>query len=290
MTQSSSDHPNIKDANAFVLYRYHPSLVAAVIFIILFLATTSVHIFQAARRRTYYFIPLIIGGCFEWIGYVGRALAHNNQTSLNIYILQTLTLLLAPALFAASIYMVLGRIIHLTRGESLAPIRSSWLTKIFVCGDVLAFLVQSGGGGLMAQQKTMTSGKHIVVTGLFLQIIFFGVFIITSGIFHTRIVRSPTHESMAVPWQKYMFALYAASFFILIRSIFRVIEFTGGNAGVLESNEVFLYIFDAVLMLGVMVGFNVVHPGAIIGRKAQNDGIILSDRESAMDGLRSERK
>jgi len=142
----------------------------------------------------------------------------------------------------------------------------------------------------MAQQKTMTSGKHIVVTGLFLQIIFFGVFIITSGIFHTRIVRSPTHESMAVPWQKYMFALYAASFFILIRSIFRVIEFTGGNTGVLESNEVFLYVFDAVLMLGVMVGFNVVHPGAIIGRKAQNDGIILSDRESAMDGLRSERK
>jgi hypothetical protein len=142
----------------------------------------------------------------------------------------------------------------------------------------------------MAQQKTMESGKHIVVTGLFLQIIFFGVFVVTSGLFHKRIVQSATPESLSVPWQKYMFALYSASLLILIRSVFRVIEFTGGNTGVLASNEVFLYVFDAVLMLGVMVGFNVVHPGAIIGRKAQNDGIILSDRESAMDGLRSERK
>ena len=43
-------------------------------------------------------------------------------------------------------------------------------------------------------------------------------------------------------------------------------------------------------MLGVMVGFNVVHPGAIIGRMAQKEGILLSDRESAMGGLRSERR
>jgi hypothetical protein len=54
---------------------------------------------------------------------------------MGIYILQTLTLLLAPALFAASVYMVLGRLIQLTRGESLAPIRATWLS----------FLVQSGG-------------------------------------------------------------------------------------------------------------------------------------------------
>lgn len=59
--------------------------------------------------------------------------------------MQTLTLLVAPALFAASIYMVLGRLVLATRGESLAPIRASRLTKIFVCGDVVAFLVQAGG-------------------------------------------------------------------------------------------------------------------------------------------------
>ncbi|RDL40809.1 uncharacterized protein BP5553_00788 [Venustampulla echinocandica] len=191
--------------------------------------------------------------------------------------MQTLLLLLAPALFAASIYMVLGRLITYTRGESRAPIRQRWLTKIFVGGDVLSFLVQSGGGGLMAQAKSQNMGKILVVAGLAIQILFFGVFTITSGIFHWRINRSPTSESASTPWAKYIYALYAASMLILIRSLFRVIEFLGGNEGTLMSNEVYLYVFDAVLMLGVMVIFNLVHPGNIIGRKVQDDDIQLSD-------------
>lgn len=142
----------------------------------------------------------------------------------------------------------------------------------------------------MANQKTMNSGKNIVVLGLFLQILFFGVFVVTSGLFHLRIARSPTAESASVPWRRYMYALYGASGLILIRSVFRVIEFAGGNNGTLASYEIFLYLFDGVLMLGVLVGFNVVHPGDIIGRKAQRDGIILSDRESDGEGLASSRK
>lgn len=59
--------------------------------------------------------------------------------------MQELLLLLAPALFAASIYMVLGRIILLVDGEKSSVIRSKWLTKLFVAGDVLSFLVQSAG-------------------------------------------------------------------------------------------------------------------------------------------------
>ncbi len=103
------------------------------------------HCFQAGKKRTLYFIPLIIGGFFEWIGYIGRILSHYNMDSMGIFIMQTLLLLLPPSLFAASIYMVLGRLILYTNGESMAPIRATWLTKIFVGGDVLSFLVQAGG-------------------------------------------------------------------------------------------------------------------------------------------------
>jgi hypothetical protein len=78
-------------------------------------------------------------------GYIDRAIAHSHQQSIPIYIVQIILLLVAPALFAASIYMVLGRLILLTEGEKLAPIRARWLTKIFVVGDVLAFFVQSAG-------------------------------------------------------------------------------------------------------------------------------------------------
>lgn len=61
------------------------------------------------------------------------------------YIIQSTLLLIAPALFAASIYMELGRVILLVRGERFSIVRVNWLTKIFVAGDVLSFLMQASG-------------------------------------------------------------------------------------------------------------------------------------------------
>ena len=130
----------------------------------------------------------------------------------------------------------------------------------------------------MANIKTTTFGKHLVVLGLIMQILFFGIFILAGGTFHFRIVLSPTPASTYNNWKPYMYTLYAASILILVRSVFRVIEFSGGNDGVLLRNEVFLYIFDAILMWGVMLGLNAAHPGMIIGRKAQGGAIRLAER------------
>lgn len=142
----------------------------------------------------------------------------------------------------------------------------------------------------MANVKTMNFGKDLVVVGLLLQILFFGIFIVTGGIFHFRIARSPTPASSYENWKSYMYTLYGASILILIRSVFRVIEFSGGNDGVLLRNEVFLYIFDAVLMTGVMVSFNVTHPGRTIGRKTQRHSIRLFERGDLDERADYERK
>ena len=61
------------------------------------------------------------------------------------YIMQSVLILIAPALFAASIYMILGRIILLTDGEHHSLIPRKWLTKLFVFGDVASFMLQSSG-------------------------------------------------------------------------------------------------------------------------------------------------
>jgi len=83
----------------------------------------------------------------EWIGYIGRVLGSRQSPNwtLGPYIMQTLLLLVAPALFAASIYMALGRIILLVDGEDRSIIKKRWLTKIFVAGDVLSFVLQGAG-------------------------------------------------------------------------------------------------------------------------------------------------
>lgn len=67
------------------------------------------------------------------------------------YIIQNLLILLGPAFFAASIYMVLGRLIRKLEAQhhSLVPVK--WLTKIFLLGDILSILAQ--GGGICSQPQ-----------------------------------------------------------------------------------------------------------------------------------------
>jgi hypothetical protein len=55
-------HPALDDATAWVPYRYYPSQVAAIIFVVAFSLTTLLHIFQLIKKKTWYFIPLVIGG------------------------------------------------------------------------------------------------------------------------------------------------------------------------------------------------------------------------------------
>ncbi len=59
--------------------------------------------------------------------------------------IQGIFTLIPPAIFAASIYIILGRIILLTEGEFHSMIKQSKLTKTFVWGDALCFWLQGGG-------------------------------------------------------------------------------------------------------------------------------------------------
>ncbi|OJJ66143.1 hypothetical protein ASPBRDRAFT_201243 [Aspergillus brasiliensis CBS 101740] len=248
-------------------YRYYPSEAAAILFTVLFLLTTAAHLYQLFRRRTWIFIPFVIGGFFEWVGYIGRILSSRESPnwSMGPYIQQTLLLLLAPALFAASAYMILGRVVI-----------KKWLTKFFVCGDILSFTVQAAGGGVMASGSlaAVHNGEKIVIAGLVIQILFFGLFIVTCGTFHRRVNRYPTEESKQLDstWRKILHVLYAVNLLIMIRSVFRLIEYAMGNNGYLLRHEAFLYVFDGVPMLAVMILFNVVHPSSLIPRRSRRSG------------------
>lgn len=83
----------------------------------------------------------------ELVGYAARGASNKEAPNPTIgpFVVQTLLLLLAPALLAASIYMVLGRIIMSVDGESCSLIKIRWLTKIFVTSDAVTFIVQLAG-------------------------------------------------------------------------------------------------------------------------------------------------
>ncbi|KAK7209394.1 hypothetical protein V2G26_016572 [Clonostachys chloroleuca] len=243
----------------FKLYRYTPSLPAAITAVIVFTSLTILHVWRMYKARARYFLAFALGGAFQSIGYVGRVWNHYDQFSIGGFVMQAILILVAPALYAASIYMILGRLIRALGASELSFIPPKWVTRIFVAGDVVAFSLQAGGGGIQAAGtlEFYNIGEKIIITGLFVQIAFFGFFVITSILFHYRLSSRPTEIALVgnIPWKRYLYVLYATSLIILIRSIFRVIEYLQGNGGYLISHEIFLYIFDTILMAAVMLIF-----------------------------------
>lgn len=278
---SSTDPP------VFVLYRYEPSLPAAIIFVILFLIAAFFHTYQMIRTKTWFYTALIVGGHMEWIGYVGRAIGSKEAPNYTLgpYILQSVLLLVAPALFAATIYMTLGRIVRICNGERHLLIRINWLTKLFVWGDVFSFFIQAAGAGLMSagSASMLDIGQKIIIVGLVLQIVFFMIFVVVAATFHVRMAKDTRRWTSATefPWVKHMVTLYLASTIILIRSIYRVIEYSEGLTGYLMSNEWFIYVFDGMLMLIVLIIFNVMHGSVLNQYLKGNTRTRIQDLESS---------
>jgi hypothetical protein len=171
-------------------------------------------------------------------------------------------------------------------------VRQKWLTRIFVAGDVFSFMLQAAGAYALVPMSTRTNdalgggiqaigtlsslhtGEKIVIAGLFAQLGFFAGFVLVAGVFHYRLVKDKplqkrTRKDQASPslgdgpWKRHLYNLYVTSGLIVVRSIFRIVEYVQGIAGYLLSHEVFLYVFDAVLMVVVMVLFNWVHPSEV---------------------------
>lgn len=112
-------------------------------------------------------------------------------------------------------------------------------------------------------------GEHMIIVGLFVQILFFGFFIIVSVVFHRRMLATPMHQvvSTQVPWAKYMRVLYLASVLIMARSVYRVAEYVQGSDGTLQGTEAYLYVLDASLMFLCSLIFNCYHPSRILSRR-----------------------
>jgi len=203
-------------------------------------------------------------------GYGFRYLAAKDTASLMKYIGQSLCLLLPPSLYAATIYMIYGRIVLFVNNPSASVIRPTRVTKIFVGGDVLAFLMQSSGGGMMAQAGNETMGKNIMLGGLFVQLLFFGFFLVISIIFWFRMRSSAARHTVPMygnhSWHGLLMLTIGGAIIIILRCFYRIIESAQGHSGYLISHEVYLYLFDAAPMLIVQAAFNVIHAGDVFPR------------------------
>ncbi|KAL1889168.1 hypothetical protein Cpir12675_005891 [Ceratocystis pirilliformis] len=213
-------------------YEYDPSLPAAVFFTIGFLLSTIVHSFQIIKTRTWLFIPFWIGSIFESIGYACRGV-----------------------------------------GATETP---DWIKGPVIAQNLLLLFGPTCGGQLASADTASqrSSVERLTTGGLVVQIIFFTLFMVVTCLFHIRIRKNPTSaiKRLENTWIRLLMVLYATNFLILVRSLFRMVEFSQGSESELQTKEVYLYVLDATLMLAASVLLNVFHPSQCFSERNTGKG------------------
>lgn len=263
-------------------YIYIPSLAGAVVACCLFSIIAILLSWQTRRYRIRYTIVLAVGAGCEALGYLFRSLSAsgNRIDNFALFILMDMFVILSPLTFMAGLYVVYGRLVRrlttstppaskvssLSQSESLtnaapnltrfSPLPPHLYTKVFVTCDISSFLIQGGGAGLIVSTKATTAetGKDILLAGLAFGLISFCVFIFLTVWMTINVSRSMTRkefESIGLTrdWTRLMIPIFIGELCILVRTIYRLIEFAGGYSGHIYTTEWYLYVFDCVFML-----------------------------------------
>lgn len=250
-------------------FHYMPSMAAAIVSLVFyslsFIALSALTIW----KRSWYMIPLLVGCLMEVIGYATRIpLAITPVGHLSLYIVMSAFIVIAPVFNAAVAYMLFGRLV-LAVGNQYSLIKPKVVTWIFLTFDIISFLIQSSGAGLLSSAgenpEKAKLGENILLGGLGINLISFAIFCLQIFYFdyHTRksLTVVPGGGLRQKGWRQFLYVIYFSSLLVLIRQIYRVIEFAQGFTGYLAVHELYFYIFDTVLIFVAGAIFIVFFPG-----------------------------
>ncbi|KAI6882092.1 hypothetical protein KC363_g4277 [Hortaea werneckii] len=258
----------------FDFYPYNPSKIGGWVFLILFGIVSVTHITQVFWHRSWFFIVFFLGCAGETGGYYARQWAHNNIRLSDPYLMQLFLLIGAVPLLSASVYMTLPRFVRALDAAEYVPMRTSWISKIYILIDIACFALQIMGTvtlayGDGAQQE---NAVYYIAGGLIFQLLAFLFFIFMAvGVergLKGEVVGKVVSCGLGKKWRKYFWVLYAVSALIILRNAVRIVEFLQGTDGTIASNEAYLYVFDAAPIFLVVLVLAVLHPGRLL--KAAN--------------------
>ncbi|KAJ1028358.1 hypothetical protein NDA16_001528 [Ustilago loliicola] len=152
--------------------------------------------------------------------------------------------------------------------------------RVFVWSDVATFLVQVSAGGMQAsggaENPNLTeTGDKLFLVGVILQGISYILFTLLLTYATILVTREGAcnkagqmGERKIMGLEKPVFALvgglYFSSIFVIIRSIYRIIEFSQGYSGYLVSHEIYLFVLDAAPLLLAVGVWVLMWPSALL--------------------------
>lgn len=220
--------------------------------------------------------PLIFATAVEVIGYVTREYSIHNRHSKAVYIVSQVFVIVAPACLAAELYMLVGRaMIYVGPGYSL--IRPGWITPTFVGCDIISIGTQAIGGAVLfgndVDINKLKRGRAILIAGLFIQLAAFIVFLLFAVFFDRK--TTVVLKSRVAKLRPLMNAFYISGALILLRSVYRAIEFITVDftkrpaGGYLFLTEWPYYVLDATPIALSIAVYNLWSPPKYLPRTKQ---------------------
>lgn len=244
-------------------YGYVPSLAAGIVFDLIFAGTGIYHIVRSFQKRKATSYLLAIASYIELVGWIGRTWSNKCPYNKIAFLLQITTLVVGPIFVAAAIYVTLGYLIK-SIGAQYSVIRPKLYLWIFLVVDVVALLIQAGGGGLAAgaanKGKDTKPGTNLMVAGIIFQLVFMTIFCSLFAIFikRTRALALAKGQRLSI------YSTIVSVVFVYIRCIYRTVELLEGWEGHLLKTEGYFIGLDGVCIAVAILVFCIFDPAVLL--------------------------
>lgn len=241
------------------MFGYKPQLGFNAALLALFILSTIGFVVVGIWKKTWGFlVAMALGGFLEIIGYIGRVGGSSDPfegLGGQAFMIQICCLTVAPACYAAGIYLCLARIV-IAFGTDISRIPPRWYTYIFITCDILSLVMQSVGGAIAStadSDKALDAGSSITIAGLAWQVFTLTLFMALCAEFALRCYqrRNSFDESQkglrdSKQFKYFLVALGVATILIYVRCIYRVAEMSFGWGGLLMSNETYFLVLEGL--------------------------------------------
>ncbi|PRP84064.1 putative RTA1-like protein [Planoprotostelium fungivorum] len=254
----------MSDINEYVAL-YNPNGAASLTAFFVFGAVAIaywIRFFREERPRPRWMLAVITATCFMSLGFICR-FSRRNGISAWSWLFETLFILISPCGLLAQDYVLLPRLASSLEANQYLILPQRAILAIFVTADAITVCSQLAGTALTITFGDLVPiGVKIVISGLWVQLVFFSAFLTTFIMFGARVCN--WKENKSEPWNQRPRTLYLALCVscacMMIRSIYRIAEYMSGGNSKLAHSEIAFYTMDTLMVLINVLVFVVVWP------------------------------
>ena len=268
--------------NAEIYYYFHqiPKEAPAIFALVIFTLMGLVNLGITCKTRAWFMLIVAATAGLEAAGYACR-IVMLNKPGYGAYVAMQALLIISPIFLALVDYAATGKLMRMAHGGGC--LNPAWVARGFFASDILCLAIQGGGAGLSSSEtaSSLNISKALLIVGLVLQLVFFTCF--TSLTLYINVKRKYGLRGVR-EFTPIFICLYCTIGCLYIRSIFRLIEFSGGWFGYVATHESFFYCFDFLMTFLCFVIFTVLHFGFYL-QKAQASLTAHAPQQKQIDGV-----